>query len=167
MSSYQIPLTPSLKPTSAVLVSLAPDHLDRHGSLEAYLAAKRAIFARASTAVVGVDDELSRAEYDRLCAGESDFAGEEIIAVSGVLPPNGTLKVGVQNDALTDEEGVVCAFPPASSFSSPHNRLNVAAAWAGGASVGGCAGLRRTRFAKLSGLAPSLCDHRRNARRAF
>ena len=47
MSSYQLPLTPSLAAEVAVLVSLAPDHLDYHGTLENYLAAKRGIFDRA------------------------------------------------------------------------------------------------------------------------
>ena len=141
MSSYQIPITPSLTPDAAVLVSLAPDHLDRHGSLENYLEAKRGIFAQASIAIIGVDDPLSRAEYQRLVADNSAFTGKEVIAVSGILPPQTTdqwqeqgqgqiqIKVGVQGNSLIDEQGTVCAFPNTTSFASPHNRLNVAAAW--------------------------------------
>ena len=76
ISSYQIPITPSLAPDAAVLVSLAPDHLDRHGSLENYLNAKRGIFTHASTAIIGLDDALSHAEYQRLASGNSDFTGK-------------------------------------------------------------------------------------------
>ncbi len=40
MSSFQIDLTPSLKPTVGVHINLTPDHLDRHGSMEAYAGIK-------------------------------------------------------------------------------------------------------------------------------
>src|SRR5262245_1690756 len=36
MSSFQIELTPTLRPTVAVLLNISPDHLDRHGSMENY-----------------------------------------------------------------------------------------------------------------------------------
>ena len=130
ISSYQIPITPSLAPDAAVLVSLAPDHLDRHGSLENYLNAKRGIFTHASTAIIGLDDALSHAEYQRLASGNSDFTGKNIIAVSGLTPPKNHIHVGVQNNQLVDEEGTVCTFPQNGSFASPHSRLSLAAAWA-------------------------------------
>src|ERR1700722_18806152 len=41
MSSFQIDLTPGLKPDIAVLSNLSPDHLDRHGNMEAYAAIKQ------------------------------------------------------------------------------------------------------------------------------
>jgi UDP-N-acetylmuramoylalanine--D-glutamate ligase len=56
LSSFQIELTPSLAPTIGVLVNVAPDHLDRHGSMEAYAALKSRVVRAARHAVLGVDD---------------------------------------------------------------------------------------------------------------
>jgi UDP-N-acetylmuramoylalanine--D-glutamate ligase len=44
-SSFQLEDTTYLSPECAVFINLAPDHLDRHGTLEAYLEAKLRIFA--------------------------------------------------------------------------------------------------------------------------
>jgi UDP-N-acetylmuramoylalanine--D-glutamate ligase len=45
-SSFQLEDADAFAPEAAVLLNLAPDHLDRHGSFEAYTAAKLRIFAR-------------------------------------------------------------------------------------------------------------------------
>jgi UDP-N-acetylmuramoylalanine--D-glutamate ligase len=44
-SSFQLEDTTYFSPECAVFINLAPDHLDRHGTLEAYLEAKLRIFA--------------------------------------------------------------------------------------------------------------------------
>ncbi len=44
-SSFQLEDTEYFSPECAVFINLAPDHLDRHGTLEAYLEAKLRIFA--------------------------------------------------------------------------------------------------------------------------
>src|SRR5664279_5383763 len=43
-----------------VFTNLTQDHLDFHGSMEEYFAAKRALFDHAEHAVVNVDDEWGR-----------------------------------------------------------------------------------------------------------
>jgi UDP-N-acetylmuramoylalanine--D-glutamate ligase len=45
-SSFQLEDTVAFAPEGAVLLNIAPDHLDRHGTLEAYRAAKLEVFAR-------------------------------------------------------------------------------------------------------------------------
>jgi len=45
-SSFQLEDALAFAPEAAVLLNIAPDHLDRHGSLERYTAAKLALFAR-------------------------------------------------------------------------------------------------------------------------
>jgi UDP-N-acetylmuramoylalanine--D-glutamate ligase len=44
-SSFQLEDTTAFSPEAAVLLNLSPDHLDRHGSFEAYVSAKLRIFA--------------------------------------------------------------------------------------------------------------------------
>src|SRR5918995_1497252 len=65
MSSFQIDLTPSLRPTVGVLLNISPDHLDRHGTMEEYAAIKERLVAGAADAVVGIDDEASAAVAKR------------------------------------------------------------------------------------------------------
>ncbi|MEP6757562.1 MAG: UDP-N-acetylmuramoyl-L-alanine--D-glutamate ligase [Actinomycetota bacterium] len=64
VSSFQLDMQTSFHPTVSVLVNLAPDHLDHHGSFDAYRAAKAAIFARqgaGDTHVGNRDDALAAA----------------------------------------------------------------------------------------------------------
>ena len=61
VSSFQLELTRTFHPRVAVLLNLAPDHIDRHGSFEAYAAAKARIFANQTaddTLVINADDPL-------------------------------------------------------------------------------------------------------------
>jgi UDP-N-acetylmuramoylalanine--D-glutamate ligase len=44
-SSFQLEDSTEFSPETAVFINLAPDHLDRHGTLESYLGAKLRIFA--------------------------------------------------------------------------------------------------------------------------
>ena len=52
LSSFQLEDVHELACAVAVLLNLEPDHLDRHGSFEAYRAAKLRIFERARVAIV-------------------------------------------------------------------------------------------------------------------
>ena len=52
VSSFQLEDVHEFAPAVAVLLNLEPDHLDRHGSFEAYRAAKLRVFERAQVAVV-------------------------------------------------------------------------------------------------------------------
>ncbi|MBW3607008.1 MAG: UDP-N-acetylmuramoyl-L-alanine--D-glutamate ligase [Actinobacteria bacterium] len=53
-SSFQLEDTLAFAPEGAVLLNVAADHLDRHGTLEDYLAAKLQIFARQGTDDIAV-----------------------------------------------------------------------------------------------------------------
>ncbi len=53
-SSFQLEDTLAFAPEAAVLLNLAEDHLDRHGTLDAYRAAKLEIFARQDVEDVAV-----------------------------------------------------------------------------------------------------------------
>jgi UDP-N-acetylmuramoylalanine--D-glutamate ligase len=66
VSSYQIDLAPSLHATVGLLLNVTEDHLDRHGTLENYAAIKERLVAQAAAAVIGVDDEWTRAAAERI-----------------------------------------------------------------------------------------------------
>ena len=61
LSSYQLEAQTSLAPHAAVMLNLSEDHLDRHGSMEAYAAAKARIFANQAIQVLNRDDAASMA----------------------------------------------------------------------------------------------------------
>ncbi|HVX37864.1 MAG TPA: UDP-N-acetylmuramoyl-L-alanine--D-glutamate ligase [Hyphomicrobium sp.] len=65
MSSFQIDLTPTLKPTVGVMLNVTPDHLDRHGSIENYAAVKERLVEGAEVAAVGIDDDFGLAMLKR------------------------------------------------------------------------------------------------------
>jgi UDP-N-acetylmuramoylalanine--D-glutamate ligase len=59
VSSYQLDLTTSFAPDVAMLINISPDHLERHGGMDGYVAAKRRIFEAQGPdglALVGVDE---------------------------------------------------------------------------------------------------------------
>jgi UDP-N-acetylmuramoylalanine--D-glutamate ligase len=59
LSSFQLESVDSFHPEIAVLLNLTPDHLDRHGNLENYAAAKERIFTQQTAAdflVLNADD---------------------------------------------------------------------------------------------------------------
>jgi len=59
LSSFQLETTETLKLAAATMLNVSPDHLDRHGSVERYIAAKARIYAHAQTAVVNRDDRAT------------------------------------------------------------------------------------------------------------
>ena len=85
-SSFQLEDTLQFAPEGAVLLNIAPDHLDRHGTFDAYLAAKLQIFARqgnddVAVAPVGLGIEDLGGCARRVCFG----AGGELDDRAGQL----------------------------------------------------------------------------------
>ena len=81
LSSYQTDLARALTPDVAVFTNLSPDHLDRHGGMGGYFAAKRRLFAEGGPdrAIVGVDENEGRYLANQLAAGPED---DRVIRVS-------------------------------------------------------------------------------------
>jgi len=61
LSSFQLESTESLNPDAATMLNLTEDHLDRHGSMREYGAAKERIFAGSGLQVLNRDDPASMA----------------------------------------------------------------------------------------------------------
>ena len=60
LSSFQLETLHSLRCKAAAILNVSPDHLDRHGSLEAYSEAKGRIFNGCELAVVNREDSETR-----------------------------------------------------------------------------------------------------------
>jgi UDP-N-acetylmuramoylalanine--D-glutamate ligase len=130
-SSYQLDLTQTFKPDVAVLTNLSPDHLDRHGGMAGYVAAKRRIFANqdaADTAVVGVDDDWGQG----IC---TELLGARRAVVrpisSGRAVSRGVYVLdGILYDATGESAVEVADLRRARSLPGRHNGQNAAAAYA-------------------------------------
>lgn len=64
LSSFQLHWSDTLTPDAGVLLNIAEDHIDWHGSFDAYASAKAKVF-ESSVAVAGIDDAQVRAYADR------------------------------------------------------------------------------------------------------
>jgi UDP-N-acetylmuramoyl-L-alanyl-D-glutamate--2,6-diaminopimelate ligase len=67
-----------------VFTNLTQDHLDFHGTMDAYFAAKRALFDQADVAVVNVDDEWGRRLAEELPGAIAYSADDELHAELGL-----------------------------------------------------------------------------------
>jgi UDP-N-acetylmuramoylalanine--D-glutamate ligase len=81
LSSYQTELARALTPDVAVFTNLSPDHLDRHGGMGGYFAAKARLFILGGPdrAVIGVDEVEGRFLAGQLAQGPAD---DRVIRVS-------------------------------------------------------------------------------------
>jgi UDP-N-acetylmuramoylalanine--D-glutamate ligase len=132
MSSFQIDLTPSLAPTVGVQINLTPDHLDRHGSIEAYAAIKERVVAAADTAICGVDDSWSKAMADRRAA-----TGRPLVRFSTGRLPNGMVARGGSVSRMEGgEEFEIASLGGVASLRGAHNAQNAAAAAAAALALG-------------------------------
>ncbi len=121
MSSYMLERLLTLRFDAALMLNLSPDHLDRHGDMHGYAAAKAAVFDRqeaGDTAVLGIDDALSRdmATWRAARPGTT-------ITVSGLQPADcwgdGTI--------LRDQDGPILDLATCPALPGAHNAQNAAA----------------------------------------
>jgi UDP-N-acetylmuramoylalanine--D-glutamate ligase len=59
ISSFQLESTFSLKATAATILNITPDHLDHHGSMENYVAAKQKIYQNAQAIIFNFEDKAT------------------------------------------------------------------------------------------------------------
>jgi UDP-N-acetylmuramoylalanine--D-glutamate ligase len=116
-SSFQLERPGSFHPTVSVLLNVAPDHLDRHGTMDAYVEAKAGIHAAQRDGDVHVgnrDDPVAAAVSSRAACelrwfrsgppedGEVGYEGDELVARVGGIHRLGTIdgdRAGYREDA--------------------------------------------------------------------
>jgi UDP-N-acetylmuramoylalanine--D-glutamate ligase len=137
MSSYQLELTRSLACEVAVLLNVTPDHLERHGGMAGYVAAKERIFANqrpSQAAVVGIDDEICRGIAGKLRKQRR----QAVVPISGERAVEGGVYVadGLMTDASGARARRVMDMRKATRLPGRHNWQNAAAAFAAARRVG-------------------------------
>ncbi|HIP78837.1 MAG TPA: UDP-N-acetylmuramoyl-L-alanine--D-glutamate ligase [Kiloniellaceae bacterium] len=137
MSSYQLELTRSITFDVAVLLNISPDHLERHGGFDGYVAAKRMIFHRQTkprSAVIGVDDETCSEIYGALKAADE----QDVIPISGqrIVPGGVFVEDGVLIDDMDGARVPALDLKEIASLPGTHNWQNAAAAYAACRAIG-------------------------------
>jgi UDP-N-acetylmuramoylalanine--D-glutamate ligase len=131
LSSYQLHWAPSLRAHSAAVLNIAPDHLDWHGSMEAYAADKGRIYAGNTVACVynaadkATEDLVRDADVEEGCR-----------AIGFTLAAPGPSQVGVVEGILVDRAFVDNRQKQAQELAevadvnppAPHNIANALAA---------------------------------------
>ena len=137
MSSYQIDLTHTLKPDLAILLNVAPDHLDRHGDIENYAAVKRRLLEDQSAdglAIVGIDDVWGQAAIEQLKrAGRSNVVS---VSVERSLEYGVYARDGLVFDARVSDTSPVLDLRDIVSLPGSHNWQNAAVAYAAATALG-------------------------------
>jgi len=133
LSSYQLERTFHLACDVAILLNIAPDHLDWHGSQENYAKAKASLFDRArakGTAIILTGDRDSRTIFEKL-SGDAQWH---------VIDPEATGKEPFNQGDFPRLKGV-------------HNRQNMLAAYYACRALGVDHGLIIDRMKSFEGLA--------------
>jgi UDP-N-acetylmuramoylalanine--D-glutamate ligase len=149
-SSYQIDLAPSLAPSVGILLNVTEDHLDRHGTIEAYAAIKERLVAGADTAVIAVDDAFCQAAADRL-----EARGRTVVRIS--------TRQRLDNGVFADGQSIiraaggraetVASLAGIGSLRGEHNAQNACAAVASAGALGLADEQIRQGLATFPGLA--------------
>jgi UDP-N-acetylmuramoylalanine--D-glutamate ligase len=137
LSSFQLDITSSLRLDVAIWLNTTPDHLDRHGDMTAYVAAKKRIFLNqgaADWAVIGVDD----AYCAMICTELTRAAAQHVAPISSgqALGRGVTALDGKIIDALSGRSEVVAELATAPALAGKHNAQNAAAAYAATRALG-------------------------------
>jgi UDP-N-acetylmuramoylalanine--D-glutamate ligase len=118
MSSYQIESANEVRPTIGIWTTLTPDHLERHGSMDAYRDIKQGLLQRSKHAVLNADDT-------NLKSRQAHWPGAQWVSSAQTNHEPFNLELWV------NPEGFVCnkkgALFPANALAMPgeHNRQNM------------------------------------------
>ncbi len=137
LSSYQLEITPTPIADVALLLNITPDHLDRHGGMDGYIAAKAQILrpkGKSSLGIIGVDDEPCRSFFAKLKDGERrliPISVEKNLAGGAYVDKDGRLF-----DAIRGEAKPVMDLKSVARLPGKHNWQNAVAAFVAAKALG-------------------------------
>jgi len=129
-SSFQLEDSVAFAPEVAVLLNVSPDHLDRHGTLEAYLDAKLRIFASQPPEGVAIVDADEPSLHDAELPGAAE---RRRYGIGGCV--GGGCAVRFEAGAIRDDEGVLIE-REALALAGEHNLRNAMAVAAAALAAG-------------------------------
>ncbi len=97
LSSFQLELVEKFRPDIAIFLNISPDHLDRHGDMAAYLAAKMRIFENQTSrdkALINYDDVILRERCNNLKAKTAWYSVQKPVESGVWADPGGDLMAG-------------------------------------------------------------------------
>jgi UDP-N-acetylmuramoylalanine--D-glutamate ligase len=137
LSSFQLEIMTVSPPIGAIL-NITPNHLDRHETMEAYIAAKAHLIQHQTSiddaAILGYDDAGSRGLADEVVGRLLWFSGRDMVADGAFMAGS---RLVVSGDASPDGDPHVVCERADIPLRGDHNILNVAAACA----IAGAAGV--------------------------
>ncbi|MBC7153431.1 MAG: UDP-N-acetylmuramoyl-L-alanine--D-glutamate ligase [Rhodobacteraceae bacterium] len=156
LSSYQTELARALTPDIAVFTNLSPDHLDRHGGLGGYFAAKRRLFAEGGPdrAIIGVDEVEGLFLAGQMAEGRGD---DRVIRISCTQKPGGPgwsvfARKGFLAEWRNGRQAAACDLRAVRGLPGAHNHQNACAAWAVCRTLGLAPKLIEAAFHSFAGL---------------
>jgi UDP-N-acetylmuramoylalanine--D-glutamate ligase len=155
LSSFQLELM-TRSPQIACVLNVTPNHLDRHGTMEAYMQAKAQIFLHQQVediAVFGLDDAGSAALADQALGRVCYFSLRQMVTDGAFLAGNRLMVVG--NGSPDKAPHVVCTRDEI-RLRGEHNVSNVLAACAIAGAVGVPIAVMREVIRNFTGVAHRL-----------
>lgn len=122
-SSFQLETVHQFHPRVSAILNITPDHLNRHHTMEAYIAAKEEIAknqTKEDTCVLNYEDEVTRAFGERTSANVCYFSSQRRLE-QGIFLENG-------NIIYKDQEEILLCHVKELKLLGTHNYENVMAA---------------------------------------
>jgi UDP-N-acetylmuramoylalanine--D-glutamate ligase len=156
LSSYQTELARALTPDIAVFTNLSPDHLDRHGGMGGYFAAKRRLFSEGGPdrAVIGVDEPEGRYLAGQLAEAPGDDRVIRISAAGRLSGPGWHVhaRKGFLSEWRKGRQVGSIDLRPIRGLPGAHNHQNACAAYAVARALGLAPRVVERGFASFAGL---------------
>ncbi|MFK7968509.1 MAG: UDP-N-acetylmuramoyl-L-alanine--D-glutamate ligase [Rickettsiaceae bacterium] len=126
LSSFQIELLNKIDPKISVITNITPDHLDRHGTIQAYTEIKEKILTSDALKIIGVNSDILQNIYNKF----KKHCNSKIVAIS--------TREKVKDSIFYDDEYLEDSFfnqkkyflPDLNHLQGLHNKENIAIAYA-------------------------------------
>ncbi|MFT6450910.1 MAG: UDP-N-acetylmuramoylalanine--D-glutamate ligase [Halocynthiibacter sp.] len=156
LSSYQTDLARALTPDIAVFTNLSPDHLDRHGGMGGYFAAKRRLFAEGGPdrAIIGVDEVEGQYLANQLVESAEDMRLIRLSVERKLAGPGWNIfaRKGFLSEYRKGKQSASIDLRSIKGLPGTHNHQNACAAYAACRAIGLAPKVIEAALASFAGL---------------